>query len=93
MKRYGKLGAILGGAMAVTVFLQVFFLHLLPAQAQESSVEGAWELTVVSYSSGDKPRLAVVKHNAISGETRILTCDNRCDADEVWRDFAVAGPN
>ena len=85
MKPYGVLGAVIGAALAATISLL-----LMPAQAQESSVAGAWQLTVVSYSSGDKPRLAVVKHNAVSGETLILTCDNRCDANEVWRDFAVA---
>lgn len=87
MKRFGILGVVAGVAMAVT-----FSFQLMPAEAQESSVESAWELTVVSYSSGDKPRLAVVKHNTITGQTRILTCDNRCDADEVWRDFEIAGP-
>ena len=82
MKGVGIVGAVIGVALAVIVSVQ-----LLPAQAQESSVAEAWDLTVVSYSSGDKPRLAVVKHNGITGQTLILTCDNRCDADEVWRDF------
>ena len=44
----------------------------------------------MSYGSGDKPRLAVVKHNTTTGQARILACDNRCDSDEQWHDFAVA---
>lgn len=87
MKRYGVVGAVLGIALAVG-----FSLRLMPAEAQESSVDGAWQITVESYSSGDKPRLAVVKHNTVTGQTLILTCDNRCDSDEVWRDFNVEGP-
>ena len=86
MKRYGVVGVLLGVALAV-----VSSLRLLPAQAQGSSVEGAWEISVMSYSSGDKPRLAVVKHNAVSGQTLILTCDNRCNPEETWRDFGVSG--
>ena len=87
MKGVGIITAAIGVALAAIVALQ-----LLPAEAQESSVAEAWDLTVVSYSSGDKPRLAVVKHNDITGQTLILTCDNRCDADEVWRDFDAAEP-
>ena len=87
MKRYGILGAFVGAALVAAVSLL-----LLPAQAQEGSANQQWEISVESYSSGDKPRLAVVKHNALTGQTLILTCDNRCDADEVWRDFEVAGP-
>ena len=86
MKRLGIVSAVLGVAVMVSVSL-----NLMPAAAQESHMDQAWELNVVSYSSGDKPRLAVVKHNSITGQTLILTCDNRCDADEVWRDFEVAG--
>jgi formaldehyde-activating enzyme involved in methanogenesis len=87
MKRYGILGAFVGGALVAAASLL-----LLPAQAQEGSANQAWEIAVESYSSGDKPRLAVVKHNTVTGQTLILTCDNRCDADEVWRDFEVDGP-
>ena len=86
MKRFGVVAACFAVSLAAA-----FFMQLLPAQAQESSVDGAWEITVASYSSGDKPRLAVVKHNRITGDTRILTCDNRCDADEVWRHFELDG--
>lgn len=86
MKRFGIAGAVIGLALTAAMSVQ-----LLPAQAQESMNGKDWELTVVSYSSGDKPRLAVVKHNTVSGQTLILTCDNRCDADEVWRDFDLAG--
>ena len=86
MKRYGIVGACIGVALAVSLYFQ-----FLPAEAQGLSVNESWEITVVSYSSGDKPRLAVVKHNEVTGQTLILTCDNRCDADEVWRDFAAAG--
>ena len=86
MKRFGIAGAVIGLALTAAMSVQ-----LLPAHAQESMNGKDWELTVVSYSSGDKPRLAVVKHNTVSGQTLILTCDNRCDADEVWRDFDLAG--
>jgi hypothetical protein len=86
MKRYGVVGMVLGMALAVA-----FSMRLLPAQAEESSVEGAWEITVASYSSGDKPRLAVVKHNRVTGRTLIVTCDNRCNPDERWSEFSVAG--
>ena len=85
MKVYGVVGAILGIALAIGLSMR-----LLPAQAEESSGAGAWEVTVTSYSSGDKPRLAVVKHNSITGQTLIVTCDNRCNPDEQWRDFRVA---
>ena len=84
MKRYGLLGALIGFVIAVLGFTQI------PAVAQQTSAEVAWEVSVTPFSSGSgADQVLVVKHNRVTGQTLLLNCSNAC-GDEEWFDYPIA---
>ena len=80
MKRYGLLGALVGFVIAVLGFTQI------PAVAQQTSVEAAWDVIVSPFGSQS---YVVVKHNSVTGQTLMLDCARSCSDNNVWWELAT----
>ena len=81
MKYRNALYAIAG------VLVGTFGMAQIPAIAQDSSMEAAWEVIVTPFG---QQSYAVVKHNTITGQTLILDCAKSCSEKDEWWELPVA---
>ena len=68
------------GCLLAGVFLANYFGTELGAQQQAPAEAQAWEIYHSQYSrqaSNDDTRFYVIRHNALTGETQIIGCEDR----------------
>ena len=68
------------GCLLAGVFLANYFGAELGAQQQAPAESQAWEIYHGQYSrqaSNDDTRFYVIRHNALTGETQIIGCEDR----------------